>query len=121
MRGRPEEGTDDFAQGLAKLEGYLLCHAERSSARARAEAFARRMPWLTRAQHDEVVRLYTEDHMEVTREKLRAIEKRCRELRGEYGDRYAELRRRLLCTGAVLVLSASALCVCTVPFARLGV
>jgi hypothetical protein len=102
----------EIESGIAQLEGYLLCQSEISGARAEAEAFVGRLPWLTGAQRDEVVRLYAEDRMELSRRLLRRIVDRGHELRAEYTARYEELRRRLLCLCAALVLSGLALCVC---------
>lgn len=101
----------DVAEGVARLEGYLLCQAELGDARADAEAFARRMPWLTTAQREQVVRLYTEDRVALSRRTLQRIVDRCHELRGEYSARYEELRRRLVGVCVALVLLAFSLCV----------
>lgn len=98
------------AEGLAQLEGYVLLHAEREAAREAAQAFTDRMPWLTHGQRQEVARLYTEDRVILLRHTLEHIAHRCHELRGEYGDRYARLRRRVLCVAVALLLAATALC-----------
>jgi hypothetical protein len=110
----------EIESGIARIEGYLLCQTEISNARAEAEAFARRMPWLTAAQHEEIVRLYTEDRMELSRRVLQRIADRCRELRAEYTARYEELRRRLVCACVAVVLGAFALCVCTLLVTSAG-
>lgn len=102
----------EIASGIAALEGYLLSQAEISDARREAEAFADRLPWLTTAERSEVVRLYAEDHLDVSRRVLRRITDRCRELRAEYTARYELLRRRLLCVCVALLLAAFTLCAC---------
>jgi hypothetical protein len=102
----------EVTSGIARLEGYLLCQTEIRNARAEAEAFARRMPWLTTAQHDEVVRLYTEDRIALARRVLQRIADRCNELEAEYTARYEQLRQRLVCTCVALLLGAFAACTC---------
>lgn len=106
-----EDGESAEAEaGITQLEGYLLWQAELTGARAEAEAFARQLPWLTRGQHEELVRRYAEARIALSRRVLRSVAHRCAELRTEYAERYALLRRRLLwaCALAVL-LSAPAL------------
>ncbi|MCQ0025328.1 hypothetical protein M4914_21915 [Streptomyces somaliensis DSM 40738] len=98
------------AEGINRIEGYLLAQAELLRAREEGEAFARRMPWLTTAQHEEVARLYAEDRIELSKKVLRAVADRCVELRGEYTARYAQLRQRLLCLSTASLLVAAALC-----------
>lgn len=102
----------EVEQGIARLEGYLLCQTELTNARAEAEAFARRLTWLTTAQHEEVVRLYTDERIKISRRTLERIIERSRELQTEYAARYEQLRQRLLCTCVALVLAALALCSC---------
>jgi len=101
-----DTGRSEAARGLAQLEGYLLAQTHRRTARAEAEAFAGRLPWLTPAQHEDVVRLYTADRMALTRRVLEGTVERCAELRREYTDRYEQLRRRLLCRVTALILTA---------------
>jgi hypothetical protein len=108
MPGQPE-----VTSGIARLEGYLLCQAELRDARTEAEAFVCRMPWLTADQREEVVRLYTEDRMALSRRTLQRITTRCHELQGEYSARYEQLRRRLLCASLAILLAAVALCALT--------
>ncbi|GAA2447218.1 hypothetical protein [Streptomyces macrosporus] len=81
----------EIDDGINRIEGYLLVQAERSSAHRDAEALARRMPWLTAAQHDEFVRLYSEDRLRLTEQSLRRIADRAVELRAEYASRYRRL------------------------------
>ncbi|MFF9094586.1 hypothetical protein ACF1AY_09060 [Streptomyces sp. NPDC014776] len=112
----------DSARSLARrqaavlaneVEGFLLAEADRERARRDAEAFCARLPWLTTAQAEEVARLYTEEHIELTRQRLRQTLRRAAELRQEYEARYAELRHRLLvrhavCASAVLACATGA-------------
>ncbi|GGQ18604.1 hypothetical protein [Streptomyces roseolilacinus] len=100
----------ETAEGINRIEGYLLARAELLKAREEGEAFARRMPWLTTAQHEEVARLYAEERVEVSKRALRAVADRCVELRAEYTARYTRLRRRLLCASVASLVTAAALC-----------
>ncbi len=83
-------------RGLNEMAGYLLWQAEESEAATRAEAFAKRLPWLTGAQREEVVRVYTEDRLETSRAVIQRIADRARELQREYSERYQRLRIRIL-------------------------
>ncbi|MCX2970458.1 MULTISPECIES: hypothetical protein [Streptomyces] len=108
----------DAEAGLRELEGYLLWQAEVGRARTRAEAFAARMPWLTTAQREEVVRLYTAEHLRLSRQYLETVAARCHALRGEYTARFAKLRRRVVrrataACAAGLSLSVTLLCLLT--------
>lgn len=117
-------GPDEIESGIARLEGYLLCQRELGDARTEAEAYADRLPWLTSAQREEVVRLYAEERVELSRRMLRRIADRCEELRAEYTARYEELRRRLLyrCVAVVLVaLTVLAVMGAVALWAALGV
>ncbi|GGO90210.1 hypothetical protein [Wenjunlia tyrosinilytica] len=114
------DSRQEIAAGIAQLEGYLLCQTEIANARAEAEAFARRLPWLTTSQHEEVVALYSRERVELSRRVLRGVADRCRSLRGEYEARYAQLRARLLCVTVATVLAALAACVCALLFTRVG-
>lgn len=113
--GRPPTAEGDAnaeaAEGIARLEGYLLWQAELTGARAEAEEFARRLPWLTSGQYEELVRQYAEARIALSRRVLRAVAHRCGELRAEYSERYALLRRRLLwaCSLALLLAAGLAL------------
>jgi len=100
------EAEAESARGIAKLEGYLLSRTHRQNAHAEAEAFADRLPWLTPAQYEDVVRLYTADRMALTRRVLEATVERCGELRREYTARYEELRSRLLRRVTVMLLAS---------------
>ena len=95
---------EECSQGLRQLEGYLLWEAESAAARAGAEEFADRLPWLTGAQREEVVRICTADRLEVSRAVIHRIADRARELQGEYSTRYRTLKIRLL----ALFLTAAA-------------
>ncbi|MGI5478778.1 hypothetical protein [Streptomyces lavendofoliae] len=99
----------EMAAAVNEVEGYLLYQAELRTARTEAEAFARRLTWLTTAQQEEVARVYAADRMRVSEMALRAIAARCEELRAEYTARYAHLRRRLLCLHVATVSAAVSL------------
>nr|WP_202446789.1 hypothetical protein [Streptomyces sp. SID5468] len=96
----------ECAKGINDVEGYLLWQAEAASAAAGAEVFADRLPWLTSAQREEVVRVYTDDRLELSRAVLERIADRARSLQREYGERYRLLRIRLL--GGYLAAAAGA-------------
>ncbi|MFF8841157.1 hypothetical protein ACF08N_00260 [Streptomyces sp. NPDC015127] len=110
----------EAAGGIAALEGYLLAQSRLQEAQREAEAFADRMPWLTTGQREEVVRLYAEDRVALSRRVLVALVARAAELRQEYTNRYDELRQRLLRRGVAALLGLAALCLfavaCGVPF-----
>ncbi|WP_039947181.1 hypothetical protein [Streptomyces sp. NRRL S-118] len=106
--------TREAAVAVNEIEGYLLCQAELRTAGVEGEAFADRMPWLTTAQREEVVRLYAQHRMELSEKVLRALAGRCQELRDEYTARYADLRRRLLCMSVGALLTSVSVCVGTV-------
>ncbi|OKI04998.1 hypothetical protein A6A06_10000 [Streptomyces sp. CB02923] len=104
------------AEAINEIEGYLLWEAEKDRARTRAQEFSARLPWLTRAQQEEVERQYQADQLEYSRASLRRIAARSGELRAEYEGVYQVLRRRMvtgflaatavLVTGAVVVAVA---------------
>lgn len=106
MTGEPSPPSGEAAAGIQQLEGYLLAQSRVREARAHAVVFADRMPWLTTAQHEEVVSLYTQDHIAMSRRALETVVARAAELRAEYTARYELLRRRLLCTGAAALIGA---------------
>lgn len=93
------------------MEGYLLYQSHVSNARAEAERFAQRLPWLTSGQHEELVRLYAAERMALSRRLLRATADRCAELRAEYTERYQQLRRRVWCAALAVVLGVAAVAV----------
>ncbi|SCK30652.1 hypothetical protein [Streptomyces sp. WMMB 322] len=109
---RPDsEGSEAAVSGLRQIEGYLMAHTYRRTARAEAEAFADLLPWLTEAQYEEVVRIYTADRLDLTRRMLKTIRRRGTELQREYADRYEKLRRGLLCKVTALLLVATSVSV----------
>lgn len=75
---------DLAAGGLNELEGYLMSSAAHHRAAREAEAFADRLPWLGRAEREDIVRLYTADHLAGTREVLHEITHRSQELKEEH-------------------------------------
>ncbi|MFD4633945.1 hypothetical protein ACFVYR_33590 [Streptomyces sp. NPDC058284] len=98
----------DFINGV---EGLLLVEAARADGRTAAERFTRRLPWLTDTQRAEVERLYTEDHLSLTRHGWQHIARRGHELRAEYEETYRVLRRRLLARNLLGLALALALVV----------
>lgn len=91
------------SRGLRQLEGYLLWQGEVTTAGRQAEAFADRLPWLTGAQREEVVRAYTADRLELSRATIEHIAHRARELQQQYSARYRTLQIRLLALSLVAV------------------
>ncbi|MFR9674177.1 hypothetical protein [Streptomyces sp. TR06-5] len=98
------------AEGITRIEGYLLLQSERRAARRAAEEFADRLPWLAPEERLEVVREYVADRTVLTRQMLTHVAGRCEELRAEYTDRYEELRRRLLRRYVASLLAAVVVC-----------
>ncbi|WP_405611996.1 hypothetical protein OG292_10015 [Streptomyces sp. NBC_01511] len=105
MTGESAPSSGEAASGIQQLEGYLLAQSRVREARTHAAVFADRMPWLTSAQHEEVVSLYTQDHIAMSRRALEAVVARAGELRAEYTARYELLRRRLLCASLTALLA----------------
>ncbi|WP_329381234.1 hypothetical protein [Streptomyces sp. NBC_01716] len=114
MIGR-SSSSEEAAAGIQQLEGYLLAQSRVREARAHAVVFADRMPWLTTAQHEEVVRLYTQDHIAMSRRALELVVARAGELREEYTARYELLRRRLVCASLTAVIGAACVVLWHVP------
>jgi hypothetical protein len=86
----------EAAKAVNDVEGYLLWQAEVTAAAAQAEAFADRLPWLTTVQREDVVRVYTDDRLELSRAVLQRVADRALTLRQEYTERYRVLRMRVL-------------------------
>ncbi|MEV5598366.1 hypothetical protein [Streptomyces sp. NPDC052496] len=101
------------AEAVNEIEGYLLWEAEKDRARTRAREFTARLPWLTRAQREEVERHYQADQLEFSHAYLKRIAARSGELRAEYEGVYEVLRRRLVtgCLAAAVVLVSGAVAV----------
>ncbi|WP_409468721.1 hypothetical protein [Streptomyces sp. HC307] len=96
IQGSGSHSQADHASALAaEAEGYLLAQAHHRDARREAKALCARMPWLTTAQAEEVTHHYIEQRIDLTRRMLQATAQRAVELRQEYEDRYAVLRRDL--------------------------
>ncbi|MFI8998830.1 hypothetical protein [Streptomyces sp. NPDC053542] len=114
----PQFGPDERAAdtGPGRLEGYLLSWTEAERARTEAAAFADRMPWLTTAQREEVIRQYTADRLVLTRRYLERVRHRCVQLQDEYAGRYRRLCHRLLCAAVAASLSACVLAGCVLGF-----
>ncbi|GGL10250.1 hypothetical protein [Streptomyces flaveus] len=79
-----------------EAEGYMLAHVHHDQARREAEALCARMPWLTSAQAEDLTRHYVRQRIGLTRQMLLDVVERAGQLRQEYEDRYAALRRDLL-------------------------
>ncbi|MFJ5809701.1 hypothetical protein OG906_02345 [Streptomyces sp. NBC_01426] len=92
---------NEAAAGLAELEGYLMSRAAHHTAAVEAHAFADELPWLGRAEREDVVHLYTARHLARTRNALYEIAGRSHELREEYARRYQLLRRRVVALALV--------------------
>ncbi|MFE2537146.1 hypothetical protein, partial [Streptomyces sp. NPDC059371] len=88
------------------VEGFLLLQAQYEAAQREAQRFTERMPWLTTAQQEEVIRQYVQERRHLTRLTLTAVAWRSHRLREEYEARYALLRVRLLKLSAVAVCGA---------------
>lgn len=104
MIGESAPSPGEASSGIQQLEGYLLAQSRVREARRHAALFADRMPWLTSAQHEEVVSLYTQDHIAMSRRALEAVVARAGELRAEYTARYELLKRRLLCVCLIVLV-----------------
>ncbi|WP_112466522.1 cytochrome C oxidase subunit I [Streptomyces triticisoli] len=90
--GKPVKSTEVVNQ----VEGYLLWQARVAEAERRARAFTEPMQWLTTAQREEIEEHYVRDCLVRARADLQRIADRCRALRGEYEERYRQLRARCL-------------------------
>lgn len=94
----------------SEAEGYLLARAHYDEARREAEDLCARMPWLTAAQAEDVMRHYIHKRIDLTRRMLLGTVERAAQLRQEYETRYAALQRGLLkrhAAGACVVLACA--------------
>jgi hypothetical protein len=111
ISGQPPGPPNRQAARLAnEVEGYLLLQAERDQALHEARTLCSRLPWLTTAQAEEVVRHYIEQRLGLTRQALQITADRAHQLRAEYEARYAALRHTLLtwhATCASLIVAAA--------------
>ncbi|MFE9172213.1 cytochrome C oxidase subunit I [Streptomyces kebangsaanensis] len=97
------------AEVVNQVEGYLLWQARVAEAERRARAFTEPMQWLTTAQREEIEEHYVRDCLLRARADLQRVADRCRALRGEYEERYRQLRARCLTLVlAVLAVLAAA-------------
>ncbi|MER7521196.1 hypothetical protein [Streptomyces sp. NPDC126499] len=100
--GCPDRGphalTAEAADGITRLEGFLLAQRARSEAAEAGLAFARRLPWLDPRQEAEAAGAFEQEYLALRRRMLQATVARAEELREEYSRRYAFLRRRLVAT-----------------------
>ncbi|MEW1791262.1 MULTISPECIES: hypothetical protein [Streptomyces] len=115
MIGEPAPSPGEASAGIQQLEGYLLAQSRVREARTHALVFADRLPWLTTAQHEEVVSLYTQDHIAMSRRALESVVARAAELREEYTARYELLRRRLVCASLTALMTACCVVLWHVP------
>ncbi|MFD3570209.1 hypothetical protein [Streptomyces sp. NPDC058667] len=92
------QGSTETVAGINRLEGYLLAHRARTEAAEAGEAFARRFPWLGPREESEIALSFAQEHLAVRRRMLQDAVARADELRREYSDRYARLRRRSVAT-----------------------
>ncbi|MEU3556604.1 hypothetical protein [Streptomyces fragilis] len=90
-----QQGGGEISPAV-EMEGYLIAHAHRESAREEAETLCARLPWLTGAQAEEVARQYVLLRIGLTRRLLKDTAERAERLREEYEARYEDLRRTLL-------------------------
>ncbi|MFG2988978.1 hypothetical protein ACGFZK_06685 [Streptomyces sp. NPDC048257] len=95
LRSRRAVRTETDA-GLARLEGYLLSERLRREGAEAGCAFAGRLSWLGPDEQAEVARHFARAHLHLRRQMLTETADRARELRDEYGRRYAALRLRLV-------------------------
>ncbi|MGW1884805.1 hypothetical protein [Streptomyces sp. NPDC002133] len=109
MNGPSGDPVSETAAGINRIEGYLLVQSRIQEARRDAEKFADQMYWLTSSQRLEIVNLYTQDRMAVTKRSLEMTAARAQELRREYAARYAALKQRLLCICVATVIMSLAL------------
>ncbi|MEU2542331.1 hypothetical protein [Streptomyces iakyrus] len=111
-RGRRGAPAGEPGSVLAdETEGYLLAHAHRDQAQREAEELCAGMPWLTTAQAEKLTAHYVRRRLDVTRQLMLGTVRRAAELRQEYENRYAQLRRALLrrhAAGACAVLACAA-------------
>ncbi|MEU7721417.1 hypothetical protein [Streptomyces tibetensis] len=94
-----------------ETEGFLFAHSHRDGAQREAEELCARMPWLTTAQSEELTGYYVRRRLDITRQLMLGTVRRADELRQEYENRYAHLRRALLrrhAAGACAVLACAA-------------
>ena len=101
-------GSADAAAGLRRLEGYLYWQAETDRAHEDAEAFADRLPWLTTAQREDLVRLYRRERLQTSRAFIERVSDRAEQLQREYSARYEHLR---ICAIGTTLALAAAFCV----------
>ncbi|GGL62881.1 hypothetical protein GCM10010129_03150 [Streptomyces fumigatiscleroticus] len=84
-----------------EVEGYLLARTHHDRAVREAAELCARLPWLTTGQAEDLTRHYLRQRTELTRRMLNGTVERAAQLREEYENRYADLRRALLTRHAV--------------------
>jgi hypothetical protein len=116
--GETRGADQDHARGLVRLEGYLLWSAEVEDARRQAGCFSDQLPWLTTAQREDVERVYTADRLAASRAMLVRTSERAVALRGEYTQRYLQLRTRCVAAAVAAAGAACAACAAVVLITR---
>jgi hypothetical protein len=104
----------DADAGLHLIEGYLYWQAENAAAQAKAEEFADRLPWLTRREREDVIHLYTDERLELSRTFVDRTAQRALQLQHEYTHRYRQLKARLL-IAAITTITAMTTTVLLTP------
>jgi len=102
-----DEHPVDTRAFLNEIEGHLLLASEREQGHAAAVRFAASLDWLTEHQRAEMERRFEAEYLALARTSWQHTAKRAREVRGEYGEAYRDLRRRLL-AGWLLTCAAVA-------------
>ncbi|HSA49442.1 MAG TPA: hypothetical protein VLH10_04925 [Yinghuangia sp.] len=99
-------GDDEVRDGLAALDGYLYWQGRLAAAHHHAQAIADRLPWLSAAEREDLVRVLATAHTDMARATVRHICDRADQLRAEYEERYRRLRCRLVSVTAVVLTAA---------------
>ncbi|MEV7126892.1 cytochrome C oxidase subunit I [Streptomyces sp. NPDC093260] len=109
--GRTGQGTEPTGDMVNQVEGYLLWQTRIAEAEERARAFTEPLEWLTTAQREQIEEHYVRDCLNRAKADLQRVADRCRALRGEYEERYRQLRTRCLAllVAALAVVAAAAL------------
>ncbi|MFJ3824661.1 hypothetical protein [Streptomyces nodosus] len=102
------QGEGNPAEGIARLEGYLLWNAHITEAHEEAGRFADRLPWLTDSERRDVESAYATDRLAVARATDAHIVRRITEIRSEYIERYERLRARCIAWAVICAAAMSA-------------
>lgn len=107
-RDRRGRAHADETAVVGEAEGCLKAWSYQFQARAEAEILCSRLPWMTSSQAEDVRRHYVEQRLTLTRQTLLH---HVDDLRGQYENRYRNLRRDLLKRHAVGACAVLAVCV----------